>query len=131
MKTKTVVAVLTALMLTVLVAAGPARAAGPQNDFQAIQKAVKNDPAYESGKEAKWLKVLVTDAKTNKERVRITLPLALVEMVMNCSKKGPMTVGDDDCEIDLKALWAELKRIGPTALIEVREDDGIIKVWLE
>ena len=37
----------------------------------------------------------------------------------------------DDCEIDLKELFKELKKLGPTVFIEVVEDDETVKVWFE
>ena len=125
------IAVLAVLTLAVTLTAAPARPAGTGNDFQAIQKAVKANPAYEAGKEAKWFKVLVTDAKTNKERVRITLPLALVEIALRHAEGKHLKVSDSQPDIDLAALFADLKKAGPMALIEVYEDDQVIKIWLE
>lgn len=100
-------------------------------DFQAIKKAVKDNPSYEPGKDVKWFKVLVTDAKTNKDKVKITLPLALVEAFVKCADNKHLRIDDGDCDIDFEALLAELKKVGPMALIEVYEDDEIVKVWLE
>jgi len=59
------------------------------------------------------------------------LPIALVEVVLKCSDTRHVRIDDDNCEIDLKALWAELKKAGPMALIEIQGDGEIIKVWLE
>jgi hypothetical protein len=131
MMKKAVLTIVTVLTLAVLLTAAPGRSAEPQNDFQAIQKAVKDNPAFEAGKEVKWFKVLVTDAKTNKDRVRITLPLALVEIVVRHTEGRHLKVGDSHRDIDLGALFAELKKLGPMALIEVYEDDEIVKIWLE
>jgi hypothetical protein len=131
MMKKIAFAALAVLTLAALLAAAPVRPEGTQNDFQAIQKAVKDNPAYEAGKDVKWFKVLVTDAETNKDRVRITLPLALVELVVRHADAKHFKVGDADHDIDLKTLFAELKKIGPMALIEVYEDGEIIKIWLE
>jgi len=110
--------------------AAPAAAAN-HNDFKAIQKAVKKNPAYQEGREAKWLKILITDSRDKEERVSVTLPLALIEVLLNCSKKGPLTIEEGNCEIDLKALFADLKKAGPAALIEIRDDSTLIKIWLE
>ena len=85
--------------------AAPAAAAN-HNDFKAIQKAVKKNPTYEPGREAKWLKILITDSRHFK-------------------------VDDGDYEIDLKALFKDLKKAGPAALIEIRDDGALIKIWLE
>ncbi len=101
------------------------------DDMQAIKKAVKDNPNYEPGKEVKWFKVLVTDNKTNKDKVRITLPISLVEVFVKCAGNKHVKLNREDCDIDLQAMLAELKKIGPMAIIEVYEDDETVKVWLE
>lgn len=101
------------------------------DDFQAVKKAVKDNPQYDPGKEAKWFKVLVTDTRTNKDKVKITLPISLVELFMKCTDDKNLKIDRDEYDIDLKELFAELKKVGPMALIEVYEDDEIVKIWLE
>ena len=101
------------------------------DDFQAIKKAVKENPQYDPVKEAKWLKVLVTDTQTQKDKVKITLPIALVELFMKCADDKNLKIDRDQYDIDLKELFAELKKLGPMALIEVYEDDELVKIWLE
>ena len=101
-------------------------------DFQAIKKAVKKNPAFEKGKEVKWFKVLITDAHSKKERVRITLPIKLIEIFLKFANNKHLRIDDGwDCDINLEELFNDLKELGSEALIEVREDDEIIKVWLE
>ncbi len=100
-------------------------------DLQTIKKAVKSNPAYEKGREVKWIKLLITDNKTKKDKVRITLPLSLVETFLKCAKDKPLRIHNEECDLDLKALLAELKKLGPTALIEVYEEDETVKIWLE
>lgn len=124
-----IVSFLAVVMLTGL--AGSLAAAGIQNDFQAIKKAVKENPVYESGKEVKWFKVLVTDSKTNKDKVRITLPISLVEVFVRCADNKHVRLNRHDCDIDVGELFAELKKLGPMALIEVYEEHETVKVWLE
>jgi len=106
-------------------------AAANHDDFKAIQKAVKKNPTYEPGREAKWLKILITDKRDKGERVNITLPLSLVELILGCTDSRHFKVDDGDCEIDLKAIFKDLKKAGPAALIEIRDEDGLIKIWLE
>jgi len=105
--------------------------ADSDDDLQAVKKAVKENPQYDPGKEAKWFKVLVTDAQTNKDKVKITLPISLVELFMKCADNKNLRIDRDEYDIDLKELFAELKKVGPMALIEVYEDDEIVKIWLE
>src|SRR4030042_3592584 len=120
--------IILAIMVIGLVA-GPAIAAN-RNDFKAIQTAVKQNPAYEEGKEVKWIKVLITDGETNEAKVKVTLPIALIEVLINCTDSRHFKIDDGDCDIDLKALWAALKKAGPMPLIELQDDGAIIKVWL-
>jgi hypothetical protein len=126
---KTAIAILAAVAIALL--ATPVLRAQNHDDFQAIQKAVKQNPAYEEGKEAKWFKVLITDTKTGKDKVRVTLPLALVEALINCADDKSMKFKEEGCDVDLKALFAELKKVGPMALIEIMDEGSLIKVWLE
>ncbi len=129
---KKTVGVVAAAALALAFLAGPAvRAAERTDDFQAIQKAVKQNPAYEEGKEVKWFKVLVTDTKTGADKVKITVPLALVEMFLKSEDTKHVRLGESGGEIDVQALFNELKKMGPMALIEVYDKDETIKVWLE
>jgi hypothetical protein len=129
MMKKTSIAILTVLAVALL--ATPALRGQNHDDFQAIQKAVKQNPAYEEGKEVKWFKVLITDTKTGKDKVRVTLPLVLVEVLANCTDGKHMKIDDGGCDIDFKTLFAELKKLGPMALIEIMDEGALIKVWLE
>lgn len=105
--------------------------ADSHDDIQTIKKAVKENPQYDPGKEAKWFKVLVTDTQTKKDKVKITLPISLVELFMKCADDKNLRIDRDEYDIDLKELFAELKKVGPMALIEVYEDDEVVKIWLE
>lgn len=102
-----------------------------RDDYQVIKKAVKENPSYEPGKEAKWFKVLVTDSKNKKVKVKVTLPIVLVELFLECAHDKHLKIDHDECEIDLKEVFKELKALGPTALIEVYEEDETVKIWLE
>ena len=126
---RTTIAVLA--ILAVALVAAPALRAQNHDDFQAIQKAVKQNPAYEPGKEVKWFKVLITDTKTGQDKLRVTLPLSLVEVLVNCTDDKHMKLKQEGCDIDFKALFAELKKVGPMALIEIMDEGALIKVWLE
>ncbi len=105
--------------------------ADSKDEIQAIKKAVKKNPEYKAGEEVKWFKVLVTDNKTKKDKVKITLPISLIETLLKCVDEDDLNIVEDECDIDLKELFAELKRLGPTVLIEVIEDDETVKIWFE
>jgi hypothetical protein len=127
-------AIFAAIAVLAVLAIGASAApviAAHEDDFKAIQKAVKQNPAYEEGKEVHWFKVLITDSKSNESKVKITLPIALIELILSCDDTRHVKVDGGKCEVDLKALWAELKKAGPMALIEIEDDGAVIKVWLE
>lgn len=105
--------------------------ADSKDDIQTIKKAVKKNPDYKAGEEAKWFKILVTDNKTKKDKVKITLPICLVETLLECIDEEDLKIDRDECDVDLKELFKELKKLGPALLIEVYEDDETIKIWLE
>lgn len=126
---KLALVILAAMCLGVL--AAPVPAAAKDNDFKVIQKAVKRNPAYERGREARYLKILIVDLEHRDERVSVTLPLSLIELILGCADSRHFEVGDGGCRIDLKALYKDLKKAGPARLIELRGEDGLIKIWLE
>jgi len=99
------------------------------DDIQAIKKAVKENPNYEPGKEVKWFKVLVTE--DGKDKVRITLPISLVEAFIKCADDKHMHFDHGDCDIDFEQLLTELKKVGPMAIVEIYDEGETVKVWLE
>jgi hypothetical protein len=124
----------TLIILAVLgfgLAAAPVFAASNDKDFKVIQRAVNQNKAPAASGEVKWLKVVIQDSKSSEAKVKITLPVALIEAVLACGDGKHFKVDDGDCEIDLKAVWAALKKAGPLALVEIEDDGAIIKVWLE
>jgi len=125
---KTIIIILALFCLGIL--AAPAVASN-RNDFKVIQNAVKQAPAAERGHEVKWFKVLIQDSRESDAKVKLTLPVALIEVLLACTDGKHFKIDDGDCEIDLKAVWAALKKAGPLALVEIEDDGAIIKVWLE
>jgi hypothetical protein len=114
--------------------AAPAAAANSK-EFRIIQNAVKKDPGAERARgdrgEARWLKLVLQDSRSGPAKVKITLPVALIEAVLACTDGRHFKVDDGECEIDLKAVWAALKKAGPLALVEIEDGGALIKVWLE
>ena len=110
--------------------------AANRNDFKVIQSAVKKspNPEYVEGREVRWFKVLITDSKSSEAKVKLTLPVALIELILSCDDTRHVKINDGKygrCEVDLKALWTELKKAGPMSIIEIEDDGAVVKVWLE
>lgn len=97
--------------------------ASTKDDIKAVKKA-------DNISEAKWFKVVVIDTKTNKEKVKVTLPLSLVEIFADAANENSVCMGNMK-GLDLKKLFAELKKVGPLAMVEVFEEGEHVKVWLE
>jgi sugar phosphate isomerase/epimerase len=112
-------------------AVAPAFAASNDQDFKVIQKAVRQSPASDTGGEVKWFKVLITDSRSGEAKVKVALPIALIEAVLACTDGKHFKISDGDCGIDLKAVFAALKKAGRLALVEIEDDGAVVKVWLE
>ncbi len=124
-------AVPTIAIVALVLALGSFVRAEGHDDIQAIKKAVKENPNYEPGKEAQWFKVLVTDNKAGKDKIRITLPLSLVEAFVKCADDDHLKLDHGKTDIDFGQLLVELKKVGPMAIVEIFEEDQTVKVWLE
>jgi hypothetical protein len=118
-------------VLALIYLLSPVFAGGADDDLRVIKKAVKENPHYETGKEVQWFKVLVTDNKTNRDVMKVAVPLCLVEIFLGCAKDTKIKTHQGDAEIDLRAVFKELKARGPMALIEIHDDDATVKIWLE
>jgi hypothetical protein len=121
--------VLAVFVLAVFVA--PFVLAKEDFDLQTVKKAVKKNPQYEKGKEVEWFKLLIMDNDDQNERLEITLPIALVDLLFQCTKDKRMNIDCGDYDIDLRELYREIKRRGPRTLIEIKGEDGVLKIWME
>lgn len=118
-------------VFVVTVSVTPFSLAKEDFDLQTVKKAVKRNPQYEKGKEVEWFKLLIMDNDDQNERLEITLPLALVDLLFQCTKDKKMNIDCGDYDLDLRKLYREIKRRGPRTLIEIRGEDGVLKLWLE
>ncbi len=94
------------------------------DDFKVIKNGVK-------GKKGKveFLKVSVYNKKSKKTTVSVKVPLALIDLIAECTEENINIKGK--CDIDLKKIMKVLKKHGPMTLVEVDEEDELIKVWFE
>jgi len=127
MKTKRnlilVVFVLAAFMAAAFPVLGDSSA---EKDYKVIKNAVKEKK--DSG-EISWFRIEVTDKKTNKVKVKIKLPMSVIDLVAEC--EDDIKIDNGKCNLKLKKILEELKKAGPTTLIEVEEDDVLVKIWIE
>ncbi len=83
MNKKVIMAVL--LVTFLCLTAGPSFTLD-RDDYQVIKKAVQENPKSQPAGEAKWFKVLIVDKTTGKEKVKVTLPISLVEIFVRCAE---------------------------------------------
>jgi hypothetical protein len=101
------------------------------DDYKVIKNAVKSADSPRAGqKSVQWFKILVTGKDGSHEKVKITLPVSLVEIMINACPDKKVNF-DHDCEIDMRRVWNDLKAAGPLALVEVEDHGEIVKIWLE
>jgi hypothetical protein len=100
-------------------------------DLETIKKAVKRNPQYKKGRAVQWLKLLIKDGNNKKDKLEITLPLSLVDLLFECTKDKKMNIDCGDYDLNLRKLYKEIKRRGPKSLIEIRGESGVLKIWLE
>ncbi|MBN1938637.1 MAG: hypothetical protein JW843_03560 [Candidatus Aminicenantes bacterium] len=123
-----------ALVLTI----GSAVLAAPASDndnWRVVKNAVKRDARRASTRgEAKWFKILIADRGGDGGELKITLPLSLVEGLARLAaleEDKHFRCGDRDLDIDILEVLEQLKEAGPMALIEIKDDDGLIRIWIE
>ena len=93
-------------------------------------KVIKNASKGKKGGELSFFKLTVFDKKAKKNNVKITLPLALIDLLAECDEDAKI-LDKTKTDLDLKKLMSILKKNGPMTLIEIEEDDQLIKIWLE
>jgi len=96
------------------------------DDYKVIKKASKNKK--KSG-DLTWFRVEIVEKTGKKGKVKIKLPISLVETLADCTD-GAINL-ENKCKFDLKKVLADLKKYGPMTLVEIESDDADIKVWFE
>lgn len=117
------------LLVTLLAAAlASGLFASAADEYKIVKNAVHNPG--KSGA-AEWFKIVVAGKDGKGDNVKVTLPVSLVEIMMNATPDKGLRI-DGDCHVDLKRVWNDLKKAGPMSLVEVETEDGeTVKIWLE
>ncbi len=99
-----------------------------KEDYKVIKRAIEEEKI--KNEEVKWFKILIIDNKTKRPKVRITIPFPLMELIINSCPQIKFNI-ERGCKIELKKILKELKKLGPMYLIEVYDEEEIVKIWLE
>jgi hypothetical protein len=108
-----------------------ALSASDQDDFEVIKKAVKENREAKPNKEVKWFKLQVTDHRTGKDIIRISLPIIIAETMARCSEGKHMKFEHHECDFSLKDILKQLKELGPQMFIEISAEKETLKLWIE
>jgi len=95
------------------------------NDYRVLKNAMKGKSATQ--KTATWLRISVTEA--GKEKVMIKVPVRLLELFSDCLDEE-ITVKDGK-KVDLKEILDVLVKNGPQTIVEINDDDEVVKIWVE
>lgn len=117
--------VLVMVMMVTFLAAAFLVMGSSDEDYKVIKNAVK----VSSSGEVTWIKISIFDKKANKETVTVKVPFALLEMFTE--GKDDLKIKEKCGDVDFKKVIEILKKSGPTTLIEVDEENELIKIWLE
>lgn len=124
-------AILIVIMVVLCLLLTAVLVAEESHDIQVIRKAVKKNAAYKPGQEVKWFKLLITDNRTKEDKVRMKLPVVLIEYLLKCAEDKHMRITRGECEVDLKDLFQDLKKLGPMSALEIYDEEVTLKVWFE
>jgi hypothetical protein len=117
------------LLLGVLSAATPVWAKF-SSEYKLIKRAVEKGDAVARPGAGQWLKMEVVDKKKSGHVVKLSIPIALVDIVVK-SAKGDQVNICGSAELDFRKAWDMLNKGGPAALLEVNCEDDYVKIWLE
>ena len=98
------------------------------DDYKVIKNAIKRSKVKSSG--VLYFRVHVKDTKTNRTRVKIRLPLNLIEFLFDSLDEN-LCIHKSGKKINFKTVLQLLKKNGPQALIEVAEEESTVKIWIE
>jgi hypothetical protein len=126
MKKCVAVAAIAALLICLAI---PAVAGGNEDELKVIKRAVKGRMDGPPEKSVMWFKVLILDNESGRQVFKVTLPIVIVRCLAKASKNTPMHT--NRCDIDLAVVLHELEELSPLTLLEIVDEDSIVKIWLE
>ncbi|MEE8587456.1 MAG: hypothetical protein V3T83_21675 [Acidobacteriota bacterium] len=112
------------------------RGISQDEDLAAVMKVVQRAEASASSipprkeGQAKVIKLLIQHGKEG-EKLSLSLPLSWVEWLLEMDEDRSLDTWTGDDEIKLKNVLEMLKSMGATELLEIRDKDSLIRIWLE
>lgn len=96
--------------------------------LQALQEGTRRGDR-EKGRDPRWLRVRVTDLRTNKAKVNVNLPMSLVNVGVKLGARFIPTDG----EVDIAGILDSIRRgqIGKVFEFEDSNDGERVEIWVE
>jgi hypothetical protein len=96
--------------------------------LQALQEGARRGPA-EKGRDPRWLRVRVTDLRSNKAKVNVNLPMSLVNVGIKLGARFVPAEGDVDITGVLDAIRSGA--VGKVFEYEDSADGERVEIWVE
>ena len=100
-------------------------AALEKSDRQARNQRKRADSR--AGEERRWLRLRVSDTRSGKTRVNMTIPLGLVNMGLAVGARFV----PDVAELDVEAIRNALRSGLHGKILEVHDDDELVEIYVE
>ena len=78
-----------------------------------------------------WLRVEITDGDADQPRVKVNLPLSLIEVVIDSvdTREFLINIEQEHPSLDIRKLWREVRRMKEQDFLTVESDHELVRVW--
>ena len=95
--------------------------------------AVTGSPAMasRSDDDVIWLRVEVTDQGGEHTKVKVNMPLSLIEVVVDSIDKREFMANlhDEHPSLDIPRLWREIRKMEGDEFVTIESDKNFVRVW--
>ncbi|HEY3174290.1 MAG TPA: hypothetical protein VGK94_00870 [Candidatus Polarisedimenticolia bacterium] len=93
--------------------------------------AVAGAPARASDKEIIWMRVQVFDQGGEHAKVKINLPLSLIEVVIDSIDKREFMaeLEEEHPSLDIQKLWRQIRKMEGDDFVTIESDKENVRVW--
>ena len=88
-------------------------------------------PAQAAGKSVIWMRVEVNDQGGEHTKVKVNLPLSLIEVVVDSIDKRDFMaeLEQDHPSLDIPKLWKEIRKMEGSEFVTIESDKANVRVW--
>ena len=88
-------------------------------------------PTLAAGKSVIWMRVEVNDQGGEHTKVKINLPLSLIEVVVDSIDRGDFMaeIEQEHPSLDIPKLWREIRKMEGEEFVTIQSDKENVRVW--